>query len=102
MVKIWRALEKGEDAADALFAKFMYLRNLEDTIPAPEMRGWNLYVLKNRGVFRNTLSRSKRKAGGGWEMADISLSEVDIAEIDARLAYALGEITKREPTWQKW
>ena len=69
----------------------MYLRNLEDAIPAPEMRGWNLYVLKKRGVFRNTLSRKRRKGDGGWEVSDIALSEADIAEIDARLAYALGE-----------
>ena len=91
MVKIWRALEKGDGSADAPFAKFMYLRNLEDAIPAPEMRGWNLYVLKKRGVFRNTLSRKRRKGDGGWEVSDIALSEADIAEIDARLAYALGE-----------
>ena len=105
MVKIWRALEGGSrpvatemggscpvatGCADALFAKFIYLRNLEDTIPAPEMRGWNLYVLKKRGVFRNTLSRRKREDGGGWEVVDVSLSDTDVAEIDARLAYALG------------
>ena len=105
MVKIWRALEGGSrpvatemggscpvatGCADALFAKFIYLRNLEDTIPAHEMRGWNLYVLKKRGVFRNTLSRRKREDGGGWEVVDVSLSDTDVAEIDARLAYALG------------
>ena len=89
MVRIWRALEKGDGAADALFAKFMYLRNLENAIPAPEMRGWNLYVLKKRGVFRNTLSRTKRKGGGSWEVSGISLTGADIAEIDARLAFAL-------------
>ena len=94
MVKIWRALEGGSRpvataSADELFAKFMYLRNLEDTIPAPEMRGWNLYVLKKRGVFRNTLSRRKRRPDGSWEVSDVSLSDVDVAEIDARLAFAL-------------
>ena len=95
MVKIWCALEGGSRScatgcADALFAKFIYLRNLEDSIPAPEMRGWNLYVLKKRGVFRNTLSRSKRRDDGSWEVSDVSLTDADIAEIDARLAYALG------------
>ncbi len=89
MVRIWKALEKGDGAADALFAKFMYLRNLENVIPAPEMRGWNLYVLKKRGVFRNTLSRKKRKGDGSWDVSDVTLSESDIAEIDARLAFAL-------------
>ena len=96
MARIWRALEKGDGAADELFAKFMYLRNLENVIPAPEMRGWNLYVLKKRGVFRNTLSRKKRKGDGGWEVSDVSLSDADIAEIDARLSFAL--TATRSPT----
>ena len=98
LVKIKRALEaelggvqpSATESADELFAKFIYLRNLEDAIPAPEMRGWNLYVLKKRGVFRNTLSRKQRKADGSWEVADITLSEVDRAEVEARMAYALG------------
>ena len=100
MVKIWRALEGGSrpvatETADALFAKFIYLRNLEDAIPAPEMRGWNLYVLKKRGVFRNTLSRTKRRDDGSWEVADVSLSDADKAEIDARLKYAIGDTPKQ-------
>ena len=69
----------------------MYLRNLENALPAPEMRGWNLYVLKKRGVFRNTLSRTKKRDDGSWEVAEASLSVADRAEVDARLAYALGE-----------
>ena len=80
--------------ADDLFAKFMYLRNLEDTIPAPEMRGWNLYVLKKRGVFRNTLSRTKRRDDGTWEVSGVTLSDADIAEIEARLAYVFGGTAK--------
>ena len=91
MVKIWRALEKGDGSADGFFAKFISLRNLEDVIRAPEMRGWNLYVLKRRGVFRNTLSRTRKRDDGSWEVAEASLSVADRAEVDARLAYALGE-----------
>jgi len=95
MVKIWRALEADDASADELFAKFMYLRNLEDTIPAPEMRGWNLYVLKRRGVFKNTLSRAKKRDDGSWEVSDVSLSDADKAEIDARLKYAIGDISRQ-------
>ena len=103
MVKIWRALESGTSesgragrplpaaSADELFAKFMYLRNLEDVVPAPEMRGWNLYVLKKRGVFKNTLSRTKKRDDGSWEVKGVDLSEADRAEVEARLAYAIGE-----------
>ena len=96
MVKIWRALESGDKSADELFAKFMYLRNLEDAMPAPEMRGWNLYVLKMRGVFRNTLSRTKKRGDGTWEVADVALSDADRAEVDARLKYAIGDISQKK------
>ena len=95
MVKTWRALESSDPLADDFFAKFMYLRNLDNVLPAPEMRGWNLYVLKKRGVFRNTLSRTKKRDGGSWEVVDVSLSEDDKAEIDARLNYAIGDISKQ-------
>ena len=95
MVKTWRALESEDSSSDELFAKFMYLRNLENTIPAPEMRGWNLYVLKKRGVFRNTLSRTKARGDGTWEVAGVELSDADRAEVDARLAYAIGKMAKR-------
>ena len=91
MARVWRALESGDPAADGLFAKFMYLRNLEDALPAHEMRGWNLYVLEKRGVFRNTLSRTKKRGDGTWEVTSVELSDADRAEVDARLAYAIGE-----------
>ena len=95
MVKTWTALESGDPSSDELFAKFMYLRNLDNVLPAGEMRGWNLYVLKKRGVLKNTLSRTKRRDDGGWEVADVSLSDSDKAEIDARLKYAIGDISKQ-------
>ena len=95
MVKTWRALESSDPLADDFFAKFMYLRNLDNVLPAPEMRGWNLYVLKKRGVFRNTLSRTKKRDDVSWEVVDVSLSEDDKAEIDARLNYAIGDISKQ-------
>ena len=94
MVKIWRALESGDSAVDELFAKFMYLRNLEDVVPAPEMRGWNLYVLEKRGVFRNTFSRTKKRGDGTWEVTSVELSDADRAEVDKRLAYAIGGMSK--------
>jgi len=88
MVKVWRALETNDPHADELFAKFMYLRNLDNVLPSANMRGWNLYVLKKRGVFKNTLSREPQK-DGGWKLEDLKLTEGMKAEIDARLAYAL-------------
>ena len=87
MVRIWRALESGSPEADDLFAKFMYLRNLDNVLPSAQMRGWNLYVLKRRGVFPNTLSRVAKK-GGGWSLEDLKLTPGQVAEIDARLKFA--------------
>ena len=87
---IWRALQADDPAADGLFAKFIHLRNLEETIPAPEMRGWNLYVLQRRGVFANTLSRVARRPDGGWDVAGVALSDEDRDEVCRRLACALG------------
>ena len=49
-------------------------------------------MIKKRGVFRNTLSRTKKRADGRWEVADVALSEEDKSEIDARLKYAIGDI----------
>ena len=93
MARIWRALEAGDAAADGLFAKFMYLRNLDNTLPSANMRGWNLYVLKKRGIFPNTLSR-EAKQEGGWKMTDLELTEAQRAEIETRLIYALDDAPK--------
>ena len=87
MVRVWRALEDGSPAADDLFAKFMYLRNLDNVLPSAQMRGWNLHVLKKRGIFTNTLSRVAKK-GGGWKLEDLNLTAVQVAEIDARLKFS--------------
>jgi len=90
MMKIWQALESGDPKADELFAKFIYLRNLDDVLPAAHMRGWNLYVLKKRGIFPNTLSRKPQK-GGTWKLEDLKLTDGMKAEIDRRMEYALGQ-----------
>ena len=38
-------------------------------------------ILKKRGVFRNTLSRTKKRDGGGWEVSAVALSDADKAEV---------------------
>ena len=87
MVRIWRALEAGSPEADGLFAKFMYLRNLDNVLPSAQMRGWNLYVLRKRGIFPNTLSRVAKETGG-WALEDLRLAPGEVAEVDARLKFA--------------
>lgn len=90
LARIYRAFESGDAESDELFAKLMYLRNLDDVLPSSSMRGWNLYVLKKRGIFVNMLSRVAKK-GGGWKLEDVRLAPDEIAEIDARLKYALSQ-----------
>ena len=87
IVRIWDALEKGSPEADALFAKFFYLSNLNYVLSDKDMRGWNLYVLKKLGVFENTLSRTVGK-DGTRKLEDVTLAPEDVAEIDARLKFA--------------
>ena len=62
-------------------------RNLDNVLPSAQMRGWNLYVLKKRGVFPNTLSRVAKK-GGGWALENLKLTPGQVEEIDARLKFA--------------
>jgi len=89
MVKIWRALQAGDPKADALFARFVHLRVLDDALPSDMMRGWNLYVLKKRGVFPNMLSREAKS--GDWKLTDVRLTDGMRDEVDARLAFALSD-----------
>jgi len=91
MVKVWRALEANDPRSDELFAKFMYLRNLDNVLPSANMRGWNLYVLNRRGVFPNTLSREPQK-DGTWRLEELKLTDGMKAEIDRRMEYALGDV----------
>ena len=46
-------------------------------------------------MFCNTLSRTKRRDDGSWEVAEVSLSDADRAEVDARLEYAIGDILQK-------
>lgn len=87
IVKLWKALEANDPAVDELFAKWLYLRNLDDILPAEGMRGWNLYALKRLGVFRNLVSRREKKEGG-WEAYETTLTPGEIAEAEARLRFA--------------
>ena len=87
MVKLWKALEANDPAADDLFAKWLYLRNMDDILPADGMRGWNLYALRRLGVFRNMVSRKEKKEGEGWTLHETKLLPGEIAEIEARLRF---------------
>ena len=88
-VCMWKALEKGNvAAADEMWSKYLLLMNLRETVPGGHLRGFNLYVLKKRGIFRNCLSReyvAKDDISGKWKLVNREFAAEEIAEIEARL-----------------
>ena len=86
IVRTYRALERDSGSAEArdLFLKMLFLRNLDDVLPESEMRGWHLYALKRRGVFKNMLSRTGKR-DGRWQVEETVLTEEQKAEADERL-----------------
>jgi 1-pyrroline-4-hydroxy-2-carboxylate deaminase len=73
MARIWEAHVRGqsEQVRDA-YARFLLMRNLGDQVP-----GSDLYVMKMRGVFKTTTTRSRTQ---------YSYSPEQIAEVEFRFA----------------
>ena len=81
LMSIWSALEAG-DAARAMM-------NLRETIPGGHLRGFNLYVLKKRGIFRNFVSRDYVTPGdtsGKWKLETRVFTPDEIVAIEGRLS----------------
>ncbi len=101
LMYIWRALEKGDAArADDAFARYLLMMNLKETIPGGHLRGFNLYILKKRGIFKNFVSREyvdEDKTPGKWKLETRVFTPDEIAEIEdrfARLSGFMKETTK--------
>ncbi len=80
MAAIWKLHERGDaDAVREAYGKFLLMRNVSQQIP-----GADLYLLKKRGVFKTTATRT----GGAtaWKVKTFDLSAEEIAEIDYRFA----------------
>ena len=90
LMYIWNALEnKNEGMADAAFARYLLMMNLKETIPGGHLRGFNLYVLKKRGIFKNFLSRDYvdvEKTPGKWKLVDRVFDSGEIETIERRYA----------------
>lgn len=89
-MRMWKALERGDiAAADEMWSKYLLLMNLRETVPGGHLRGFNLYVLRKRGIFRNGLSRepiAKDDISGRWKLANREFTAEEIAEIEGRLS----------------
>ena len=69
-----------------MYSKLMLMFNLYHTHPG-NLRGYSLYVLKMRGVFRTMISREYGPGGSTPAkpiFRDLALSEEEIAEIEWR------------------
>ena len=80
MARIWAMHEKGDAAGvrDA-YAAFLLMRNVAQQIP-----GADLYLLKKRGIFKTTTSRTGGAAS--WKVKANDLSVDEAAEVDYRFA----------------
>ena len=73
MARMWDLHERGKsEEVREVFSKFLLMRNLTQQIP-----GADLYIMKKRGVFKTTVTRTARRA---------ELTPDAIAEIEYRFA----------------
>ncbi len=88
LTRVWELHRSGSDPAalrDA-YSKFLLMINLSKTHPG-DLRGYQLYLWKKRGVFKTMVSRHY---GPGRSMpaspiySELELSEEEIAEIEFR------------------
>ncbi|NLS96873.1 MAG: dihydrodipicolinate synthase family protein [Planctomycetaceae bacterium] len=88
LTRIWELHKSGSDPAalrDA-YSKFLLMINLSRTHPG-DLRGYQLYLWKKRGVFETTVSRQYGPRGTIPEspiFSELQLTEDEIAEIDYR------------------
>ena len=99
LMEIWKALEEKKSArVDDLWAKYLLMMNLKETIPGGHLRGFNLYILKKRGIFKNFVSRDyvdKEKTPGRWKLENRVFTSREIAEIEDRWARMAAMIPAR-------
>jgi hypothetical protein len=88
LAKIWKLMRSGSDPATLkdMYSKLTLMFNLSQTHPG-NLRGYSLYLLKLRGVFRNMISRQYGPGGSTPAkpiFSDLTLSAEEIAEIEWR------------------
>jgi len=93
---IWEQMENGDknNTLNDAFAHYLLMLNLStsisDSATGNDLRGPHLYILKNRGIFRNCLSRvyewkdNKRIIPKSIIIKDLELTEAQKEEIESR------------------
>jgi dihydrodipicolinate synthase/N-acetylneuraminate lyase len=88
LTRVWQLHQSGTDPAalrDA-YSKFLLMINLSKTHPG-DLRGYQLYVWKKRGVFQTMVSRQygpNRTTPASPIYSELALTEEEIAEIEFR------------------
>jgi len=88
LTRIWQLHRSGSDP-DALrdaYSKFLLMINLSKTHPG-DLRGYQLYLWKKRGVFQTMVSRHygpNRTTPASPIFSELELTKEEIAEIDFR------------------
>ncbi|NLX56014.1 MAG: dihydrodipicolinate synthase family protein [Planctomycetaceae bacterium] len=88
LTRIWELHRSGSDPAAArdAFSKFLLMINLSRTLPG-DLRGYQLYLWKKRGVFQTMVSRHYGPGGtipASPIHSELQLSNEEIAEIEYR------------------
>ena len=80
MARIWAMHEQGDAAGvREAYSRFLLMRNVSAQIP-----GADRYLLKKRGIFKTTASRTG--AAAVWQVKTNDLSAEEMAEVDDRFA----------------
>ncbi len=88
LAKIWKLLKSSSDPGKLkdMYRKLTLMFNLQNTHPG-NLRGYSLYLLKMRGVFRTMISREYGPGGSIPTkpiVRNLTLSKEEIAEIEWR------------------
>ena len=94
--KIWTTYNSGDSLhAAELYAKYLLMLDLRETIPCQQLRGYHLYVWQKRGVFKNRLSREfgpKNTIPEKPILSDLKLTSEQTDEIDLRFEVIRSEL----------
>lgn len=84
LMELWRSYQRGDKKrARDIFEKLASITILIRDIP-PDLRGFHLYLLKKRGVFKTTVSRYRKPGDTRVSYQEFVLSPVQIEEIEFR------------------
>jgi len=89
IASLWERMQSGKDPEGVrdIHAKLLLLFNLGQHLQGGELRGFQLYLWKKRGVFRTLVSRQygpKQTIPERPILSDLKLSAEEAAEIDFR------------------